>query len=202
VSLVVDGSGSGTRLRGSAGREIEMVARVWSKRLVLAAALAALGMFHLFCPWQIGVVSGASMEPSFRSHQIILIDRHYYRHHPLRRGDVIILRQDDAVLIKRVYGLGGDSFWTLFNADDGDLYREIIPPARLERMRRLLPLMPSYRLSRIKVPPGTVYVVGDNTTASVDSRTFGPVPLSAVLGRVTNAPPAAPEPTFTTVARG
>jgi signal peptidase I len=177
-----------------------MVARVWSKRLLLAAILAALGMFHVFCPWQIGVVSGASMEPSFRSHQIILIDRHYYRHHPFRRGDVIILRQDDAVLIKRVYALGGDSFWTLFNADDGDLYREIIEPTKLARIRRLLPLLPSYHLTRVKVPPGTVYVVGDNSSASVDSRSFGPVPLSAVLGRVTHAPPAA-EPPLTTLAR-
>ncbi len=178
-----------------------MVARVWSKRLLLAAILGSLGVFHMFCPWQIGVVSGASMEPSFRSHQIILIDRHYYRDHPLRRGDVIILRQDDAVLIKRIYALGGDSFWTLMNADDGDLYREIVEPAKLARIRRLLPLLPSYRLTHVKVPPGTVYVVGDNTNASVDSRSFGPVPLAAVLGRVNNAPRAASEPPLTTVAR-
>jgi signal peptidase I len=180
---------------------MEMVARLWSKRLGLAAILAALGVFHVFCPWQIGIVSGASMEPSFRSHQIILIDRHYYRDHPLRRGEVIILRENDAVLIKRVYALGGDSFWTLFNADDGDLYREIIEPAKLARMRRLMPLLPSYHLARIRVPPGSVYVIGDNTSASVDSRSFGPVPLSAVLGRVTNAPPAAAEPPLTAVAR-
>lgn len=176
-----------------------MVARVWSKRLLLSAVLAALGVFHVLCPWQIGVVSGASMEPSFRSHQIILIDRHYYRDHPLRRGDVIILHQADTVLIKRIYALGGDSFWTLLNVDDGDLYRQIIEPARLPRIRRLMPLLPSYRLTRVTVPPGTVYVVGDNTNASVDSRSFGPVPLANVIGRVPNAPPAA-EPPLTTMA--
>ena len=177
-----------------------MTARLWTKQLLVAALLAALGVFHLLCPWQIGVVSGASMEPSFRSHQIILVDRRYYCHHPLRHGDVIILRADDGVLIKRVYALGGDSFWTLVNADDGVLYRDIIEPARLTRMRRLLPVLRSYRLVRLTVPPGMVYVVGDNTTASVDSRQFGPVPIASVLGRVRNAPPLAEAPPFTTVA--
>jgi len=45
-----------------------------------------------------------------------------------------------------------------------------------------------------------VYVVGDNTTASVDSRQFGPVPIASVLGRVRNAPPLAEAPPLTTVA--
>jgi signal peptidase I len=177
-----------------------MTARLWSKRLLVAAFLAALGVFHLLCPWQIGVVSGASMEPSFRSHQIILVDRQYYRSHPVHHGDVIILRTDDAVLIKRVYALGGDSFWTLMNADDGVLFRDIIDPARLPRLKRLLPLLHSYRLTRLTVPPGMVYVVGDNTNASLDSRHFGPVPLASVLGRVRNAPPLLDAPPLTTVA--
>lgn len=179
-----------------------MTARLWSKRLLLAAVLATLGLFHLFCPWQVGVVSGASMEPSFRSHQIILINRRYYQRHPLRRGDVVILRADGMVLIKRIYALGGDSFWTLLNTDDGELYREIIEPTRLAKIRRLMPLIPSYRLTRTTVPAGMIYVVGDNTNASLDSRSFGPVPISAVLGRVNNAPRPPSAPTYTTVARG
>lgn len=34
------------------------------------------------------------------------------------------------------------------------------------------------------VPPGTVYLLGDNVAASTDSRQFGPVPLADVVGRV------------------
>ena len=111
-----------------------MAANLWSKRLPIAAFLGAIGLFHMLCPWQIGVVSGASMEPSFRSHQMILIDRQYYRHHPVRRGEVIILREDDAVLIKRVYALGGDTFWTLLNADDGVLYPRYRRAGQLSRL--------------------------------------------------------------------
>jgi signal peptidase I len=177
-----------------------MAANLWSKRLPIAAFLGAVGLFHMLCPRQIGVVSGASMEPSFRSHQVILIDRQYYQSHPVRRGDVVILRQDDTVLIKRVYALGGDTFWTMFNADDGELFRDIVEPSRLPRIRRVMPLLPSYRLTKLTVPPGKIYVVGDNTNASVDSRQFGAVPLTAVLGRVRNAPPLASSPPLTHVA--
>ena len=163
---------------------------LWSRRLLIGSFLGALGLFHMLCPLQIGVVSGASMEPTFHSHQVILVDRRYYNSHPVHRGDVIIAREGGMVLIKRVFALGGDTLWTLLNADDGELYREIVDPAMLPRMQRLMPQLPSYRLTRYTVPPGTVYVVGDNTSASVDSRHFGPIPVTDVMGRVVNAPPA------------
>src|ERR1043166_7409922 len=102
-----------------------MISKLWSRRLAFGGILGALGIFHILCPLQIGVVSGASMEPTFRSRQVILIDREYYCKHPVERGDVVIVRQGDTVLIKRVFALGGDSFWTLFNTDDGELYRDI-----------------------------------------------------------------------------
>jgi signal peptidase I len=36
----------------------------------------------------------------------------------------------------------------------------------------------------VTVPPGTVFVLGDNRADSIDSRNFGPVSTQSVLGRV------------------
>jgi signal peptidase I len=36
----------------------------------------------------------------------------------------------------------------------------------------------------VQVPAGYVWVMGDNRTASQDSRWFGPIAVSAILGKV------------------
>jgi type IV secretory pathway protease TraF len=42
-----------------------------------------------------------------------------------------------------------------------------------------------------RIPPGSVYLLGDNAGSSLDSRTFGPVPAGEVVGRVVLMLPAA-----------
>jgi len=41
-----------------------------------------------------------------------------------------------------------------------------------------------WQVVRLRVPPGHVFVVGDNAPSSIDSRYFGPLPESCIVGRV------------------
>ena len=48
----------------------------------------------------------------------------------------------------------------------------------------LLPPLPQRHTRTVRVPPGHVWLQGDNVTASRDSRLYGPVPLGLVRYRV------------------
>jgi signal peptidase I len=156
------------------------------KRRVLAvSSLVVLLLVYVVCPFRLGIVCGASMEPTFHNGQAILVDRGYYRQHPVAHGDVILLRQDGRTLIKRVFALGGDSFPVLVYPDDAGVSRYIIDETDIPRLiRAFRRIQAGQHLARVTVPSGCMYVLGDNTSASIDSRDFGAVPLTDIIGRV------------------
>lgn len=143
-------------------------------------------------PWRPGLVFGHSMEPTLSHGSAFLYDRTYYRHHPLRTGDVVLARHGGEVWIKRVYATGGAQFWTLRSGDQQEIRHDPIREPEqtyfaraVNRLRRSHGVR--YRVVRLRVPPGWVFLVGDNTT-SVDSRVSGPVEASEILGRVVTLP--------------
>lgn len=138
-------------------------------------------------PWRVGMVLGHSMEPTLRSGNPIVIDREYYRTRPLQPGDIVVARLDDQISVKRVYATGGTTFWAWTECVGGELRRTPIRPT--DRMRFLNLLASRLRritrgwLTRVQVPPGEVFLVGDSAS-SHDSRHLGPVATTDVMGRV------------------
>ncbi|GEM_PF-3216642 len=131
-------------------------------------------------PYRPVVVSGKSMTPTYRSGELLWtapVDR------PLRRGDVVIADGPDGPVIKRVALLPGDrrGQWLSYEGwiDMTTLTAPKNPHAR-EKMRTCL------------VPPGTVYLLGDDLDVSIDSRTFGPVRMENVHRLVID--PREPDP--------
>ncbi len=152
--------------------------------------LAVLTIALFLCPFRIGVVSGHSMSPTLEDGDLYLIDRTYYRRHPVRRGDVVIFRHAGETYIKRVLALPGDTVYVWKYR--GDREDTLIEACQLEPFRRAVRQSTwarTIRLVKRRLPPGTCYVVGDNIQGSVDSRVFGPIPLEAIAGRVITAPP-------------
>jgi signal peptidase I len=171
----------GDRLQHGADSDSRRRRGVHRWGLAIAAGLVAL---RLCCPFSIGVVEGRSMTPTYRPGQLFILDRHYYRDHPIRRGDVVVVHSDDHTMIKRVFGLAGDSIWLLIQSDGNRIDRYVIDPEMLPRLRRTAERWDLGRITHLKVPPGTIYLLGDCTEASVDSRSFGAVPTSAIMGLV------------------
>ena len=130
------------------------------------------------------VVLGHSMTPTLRSGGCYLLNTGYYRHHRLQRGDIVVFRHRGETCTKRIYALPGQHL-LLLRYDDG-VGNEIVEPwqepalHRLERAHRL----PDRHLEEWTVPPGECFVLGDNLPMSDDSRTYGCIPQSEILGRV------------------
>jgi signal peptidase I len=70
------------------------------------------------------IVSGASMDPTFKQNEYLVIDQMTYRTHAPARGDVIIFRyplDPDTYFIKRVIGLPVASVEAVFAGDECEI---------------------------------------------------------------------------------
>jgi signal peptidase I len=125
----------------------------------------------------------STMEPALRPGDRVLVDKVRYRMSEPHRGDVVVFDKPPGAggsaevknLIKRVIAVPGDEI----EARDGVVYRngERLPEPYLRSGTV------TTDIARQRVPEGRYWVMGDNREVSEDSRLFGPVPESAVLGR-------------------
>lgn len=134
---------------------------------------------------QPSMVQGPSMEPTFYTDDHILVSKITYKLRAMRRGDVVVTyspRNPDIELIKRVIGLPGDKL--LFR--EGQVY---LNDALLNE-KYLAADTPVWDGGYVKedqalvVPPDSIFIMGDNRPKSSDSREFGPIPLSSIVGQV------------------
>jgi len=132
-------------------------------------------------------VKGASMEPSFYDHEYLIINEISYRFTDPRRGDVIVFkypRNPQEYFIKRVIGLPGEKI----QIKDGSVHIYSIdnPLGIVLDEPYLLSGTKTYGLSKETVSLGEneYFVLGDNRNSSKDSRSFGPVKRSFIIGRV------------------
>ncbi|MHB1296450.1 MAG: signal peptidase I [Anaerolineae bacterium] len=152
--------------------------RNWFQELAEAAlpALIIVLVVNIFLA-QATRVDGQSMIPSLQDNQRIIIEKISYRFRAPERGDIIVLNRPQRAavpLIKRVIGLPGDTI----AIHDGRVYVNgdaLNEPYLAEETRGVMP-------SQL-VPEGHVFVLGDNRGSSNDSRAFGMVSFSDIIGR-------------------
>lgn len=122
-------------------------------------------------------VDGLSMTPNLQDGERLIIEKLTYRIHPPERGDIVVLDPPSHTgipLIKRVIGLPGE----VIAVQEGHVLinGEVLPEPYLpEPTRGTYP-------PRL-VPEGHVFVMGDNRSASNDSRAFGPIAYEHIVGK-------------------
>lgn len=162
---------------GTAAREIRAAAPRRRSLLFLATAIGLL-----FAVWSLVAepfeIPSASMQPTLRPGDQVLVDKLAYRVGAPARDDLVAFRLGgDTVALKRIVGLPGDRV----EIRDGVLF--VNDRARHESY------VDHSRVDSVYFGPVTVgeqeyFVLGDNRGDSRDSRDYGAVPRSALIGRV------------------
>ena len=170
--------------------------------LVALAVLLAV-VFKTFLVAAFYIPSG-SMESTLNISDRVLVEKVSYRFGDIERGDVVVFVHDEAAtepagpsnpvtgffsslgqaigvvppsdrdFIKRVIGLPGDTI---------DCDGKVIRNGQKLTETYLDPGVTTTGCERTKVQPGELFVMGDNRTNSQDSRAFGPIRESDVVGR-------------------
>ncbi len=133
-------------------------------------------------------VKGASMEPNFHDHEYLIIDELSYNLGAPKRGDIVVFRypkDPQEFFIKRVIGLPGETV----RIADGNVYiiNSVNPQGVLLEEPYLPAGLKTYGYSddeTTELKSSEYFVLGDNRGSSKDSRSFGPVNESFLVGRV------------------
>lgn len=143
--------------------------------LVVAAIVVTVRTF-IAAPY---IVDGQSMQPTLENDDFLLTERLSTRFDRLQRGDIIVFLYPGNIAeryVKRIIGLPGDQI----RIRDGQVY---VNDTAIQE-----PYTSSSTFTRQAkewtVPEDSYFVLGDNRQNSSDSREWGYVPHSNVIGRV------------------
>ena len=170
--------------------------------LVALAVLLAV-VFKTFLVAAFYIPSG-SMEPTLNISDRVLVEKVSYRFGDIKRGDVVVFVHDEPGLEPAAPSNPVTGFFSGLGQAIG-----VVPPSDRDFIKRVIglpgdtidcngkvlrngePLTEPYLpagvtttgCEKVKVKPGELYVMGDNRTNSQDSRAFGVIRESDVVGR-------------------
>jgi signal peptidase I len=153
----------------------------WFIVIIVALTISVLLRTYVF---QTFFIPSASMEPTLQVGDRILVDKLSVDFGTINVGDVVVFRAPpsencgDKVtdLVKRVIGTPGDQLTSKGNTI-------FVNGKRLdENWSHTEPLGPA--IGNVTVPTNDYFMMGDNHSDSCDSRSWGTVPRSDIVGKV------------------
>lgn len=156
----------------------------WIKPLFIAAVLAIFIRTYMVGPYKIPT---GSMRPNLMEGDRIFVDKLTYRFKEPQRGEIIVFkypldRKKD--FVKRLVAFGGETV----EIRDGQIYvngtKIENPPSFTGRFYYNREDWDYGKTGqKIQVPPDHLFVLGDNSAQSSDSRNWGFVPRKNLVGR-------------------
>lgn len=176
--------------RNNIGKEL----RGWISAIVIAVLIAFVVRHFLISNY---IVQGTSMMPNLQNNNRLIVNKVAYDFSQPHYGDIIIFHATPTEdYVKRVIGLPGDKI--VYKNDQ--LYRNgkkisepYLKPYRQqyeathpgENFTQNFSLQTEQSTNHVmSVPKGDLWVMGDNRSVSIDSRSFGFVSMSKVVGKV------------------
>ena len=170
--------------------------RRWSNRVLLdIAVVVVMGVLLTLLvrtfAFQTFFVPSSSMVPTLQVNDRILVQKAFFSWHDVRTGDIVVFSHppldrcpgpagDD--LVKRVIALPGQTIYSSGN----NIYvnGHLLSEPYLPRYDPLGPAIPNATKQHpYRVPAGDFYVLGDNRAISCDSRYWGPITGSSIVGK-------------------
>lgn len=125
-------------------------------------------------------VDGASMNTTLADGEIMILNKIVYKKEDIKRFDIVVIKQDDKHIIKRVVGLPGE----IIEYKDNILYingkemKDPYPSTKTDDFS-------IEDVGHTKIPGDTYFVMGDNRSDSLDSRypSVGVIKKENIVGR-------------------
>lgn len=153
----------------------------WIREVIETIALTLLLLFLVRLAIQGFRTDGQSMDPDFHNGEYVLVNKAAYLFGPPQRGDVVVFNyplDPHTVFIKRIIGVPGDTVHTTATSVIVDGYQLSEP---------YISAAYNYDDQTWKLGPNQFFVMGDNRPNSLDSRIWGPLNKSYIIGKVVAA---------------
>lgn len=150
--------------------------------IIFVGSLYIVVYIYLFMPTS---VIGSSMEPNLHNRDRLIVDKVSYRFKQPERGDIVVIKSPknpDIDYIKRLVGLSGDTI--LIKEGKVFINGVLLPEDFVTSATNVWDQGYIRENQPFIVPNDYVFVMGDNRERSSDSREFGPIPISSIVGQV------------------
>ena len=149
------------------------------KIAVIALVIVLPIRYFLFQPF---IVKGESMSPNFETGDYLIVDEITYRFSNPQRGDVIVFnypKDTTQRFIKRVIGLPGETV----DVKNGEVSITENGKTTILNEKYLPNDLKTYGDANVTLKADEYFVLGDNREYSYDSRSWGIVPRSDIIGK-------------------